>query len=65
VPIYEFTCQSCGEPFEELVGSFAEADEVICPHCESPNVKRKISGFAAISGGRRTSNASTCVPGGG
>jgi putative FmdB family regulatory protein len=45
VPIYEFTCQSCGHRFEELVGSHVglEAGDVACPDCSSAEVERQVS----------------------
>jgi putative FmdB family regulatory protein len=45
VPIYEFACQSCGHPFEELVGSHVGLDvtDVVCPQCGSQKVERLIS----------------------
>ncbi len=65
MPIYEFACQACGEPFEELVWSASEVDEVVCPHCGSAHVRRKISAFAALGGGRSSSGGDSCAPGGG
>jgi putative FmdB family regulatory protein len=49
VPIYEFECRSCGERFEELVGSHVgrETTEVACPKCGSKEVDRLISGSYA------------------
>jgi putative FmdB family regulatory protein len=45
VPIYEFDCESCGERFEELVGSHVGLDsaDVLCPQCGSKSVERRIS----------------------
>jgi putative FmdB family regulatory protein len=45
VPIYEFTCESCGHGFEELVGSHVGLDvtEVTCPECGSEKVERQLS----------------------
>jgi putative FmdB family regulatory protein len=45
VPIYEFACQSCGDRFEELVGSHVgvEADDVACPECGSKEAERLLS----------------------
>jgi|GEM_PF-6179933 len=33
MPIYEFVCESCGAPFEELTRSYTAIAEVRCPHC--------------------------------
>jgi putative FmdB family regulatory protein len=45
VPIYEFSCQSCGHRFEELVGSHVgvEVSEVACPVCGAEETERLLS----------------------
>ena len=45
VPIYEFSCQSCGHRFEELVGSHVglETADVACPECGSHEIEREVS----------------------
>jgi putative FmdB family regulatory protein len=69
MPIFEFTCESCGESFEELVRSANDTSRVICPQCSSNQVKKKISLFSAQApGGRATSywgnpSASSCNTG--
>ena len=51
MPIFEFVCQECGTPFEELVRSASAVDEVSCPHCNSFMVTKQISTFASqVSG---------------
>ena len=45
MPIYEYECPECGEPFEKRV-SMADADKTICPVCGSPKPKRKLSKVA-------------------
>ncbi len=44
MPIYEYTCCSCGKEFEELVLSSSE--KVKCPKCKSAKVDKKMSVFA-------------------
>lgn len=73
MPIFEFICNECDYPFEELVRSAASTDEVICPSCGSSQVKKQISTFAArvvgggfsnpFSGGFSGSSASSCSTG--
>jgi putative FmdB family regulatory protein len=55
MPIYEYQCSDCGNDFELLVKNADEAVE--CLSCKSPNVKRKLSVFAA----KVASPASTCA----
>ena len=50
MPIFEFVCNDCGQPFEDLIfGSSIEG--VICPACGSEQVKKKMSTFASKIGG--------------
>ena len=51
MPIFEFVCSQCGNPFEELVRSSSAVDEVICPACHSTDVRKKVSLFASKSTG--------------
>ncbi|NLV73658.1 MAG: zinc ribbon domain-containing protein [Chloroflexi bacterium] len=47
MPIYEYTCTSCGKRFE-LLRPFSQADvPAACPRCESTASQRAISCFAA------------------
>ncbi|MDH3890198.1 MAG: zinc ribbon domain-containing protein [candidate division Zixibacteria bacterium] len=57
MPIYEYKCNSCGEEFEELVGS--DAVIVPCPKCRSTSAERLFS-VAAVS--VSSSRPSGCVP---
>lgn len=60
MPIFEFICQECGAPFEELLRSADVISEVCCPECGSKRVKKRISTFAArMTGGRSTSTRSS------
>ena len=52
MPIFEFQCESCSKEFEELVSSPAAAKDVVCPACGKRKATRKISVFAAQSGGK-------------
>jgi putative FmdB family regulatory protein len=52
MPIYEFECNDCGQPFEELVFSASAVDSVVCPSCKSSQVEKMISIFATkVAGG--------------
>ena len=58
MPIFEFVCQECGSPFEELVRSATAVDEVACPFCESEQVAKQISTFASKINGTSSSYSS-------
>jgi putative FmdB family regulatory protein len=54
MPVYEFICTDCGKPFEELVLSASNINEVTCPTCQSQNILKKISIFASKPSGGGT-----------
>ena len=59
MPIFEFICQECGSPFEELVRSSSAVGEVICPSCGSSQVAKQISTFASkVAGSAGTYSSS-------
>ena len=42
MPIFEYTCNACGEQFEKLV--FGN-QKVNCPKCDSEDIKKRFSLF--------------------
>jgi putative FmdB family regulatory protein len=66
MPIYEYTCNTCGEDFEKLVFGNQEA---ICPQCSSKEVKKKFSVFCStgtekpLAGTSGSSSCSSCSKG--
>ncbi|HEX2906859.1 MAG TPA: zinc ribbon domain-containing protein [Phototrophicaceae bacterium] len=68
MPLYEYDCPGCGQPFEKLVRSSTPVAEIVCPNCGNHHVKKKISTFAVKGGGSGSSAsvsaAPTCAPGG-
>jgi putative FmdB family regulatory protein len=68
MPLFEYICEECGETFEKLVRG--STTTILCPSCESANVRKKLSTFASrISGGTSASTSSSsagaaCAPGG-
>jgi len=51
MPIFEFECEVCGKSFEELVRSANAVEGVVCPQCQSGQVRKKISLFASKPAG--------------
>jgi len=66
MPIYEFVCDTCGAPFEDLVRSYTAISEVRCPECGSLSLRRKMSTFASRVSGTdgQTPTAQACAAGG-
>jgi len=52
MPIFEFDCLDCRKQFELLVGVGQPAGKNgrVCPVCQSQNIKKRFSRFAARSG---------------
>ena len=50
MPIFEFVCSECEQPFEELVFG-SNTDDIVCPSCGSEQVRKKMSTFASKIGG--------------
>ncbi len=46
MPLYEFKCRSCEQPFEERLTSYRDIPEVVCPACGSESVEKLLSLFA-------------------
>ena len=57
MPIYEYTCDDCGEEFEKLV--FGSKPEVSCPKCSNNKVTKKMSAFGMSGVEKQTSSGCT------
>lgn len=55
MPMYEYRCQECGKQFEMLRRMQDADEELECPECQSEDVQRLLSTFAA--GGCSTSGS--------
>jgi putative FmdB family regulatory protein len=69
MPIYEYTCQDCGAPFEKFIRSITAQVEVRCPNCGSSQIKKGWSVFGTGKsngdlGAFAASSASSCSPAG-
>jgi len=65
MPIYEFICEKCKTIFETLVLSSRGERDVICPKCNTHQVKKKPSGFSCSCGSDslKTSFSASCSSG--
>jgi putative FmdB family regulatory protein len=62
MPIYEYRCEKCGEPFEKFLRTFSEQGDVVCPRCGSADVKKAVSLFG-LSSSSGASDSRSCKPG--
>jgi putative FmdB family regulatory protein len=54
MPIFEYICQECDRPFEQIVPRHDSIAD--CPYCKSVNVEKQLSVFA-VSGGSSSENS--------
>lgn len=47
MPLYEYTCKSCGKRFEVLQRMGAGGEELSCPSCGARDVVKQFSTFAS------------------
>jgi len=49
MPAYEYECLDCQKEFSVFLSikEFESAPKIVCPHCGSDHVRRKITGFFA------------------
>ncbi len=68
MPIYEYSCKSCGAKFEKLVSIKSKTDDIACPICGEKNAEKSISlfglGSSASSSVTGLSTSSSCAPSG-
>ena len=43
MPLYDYLCEDCRQPFEKLVRKEADTSAIECPSCASKKVERQIS----------------------
>lgn len=64
MPIFEYQCNTCQHPFEELILTLSSQNSIVCPFCRSTQVTKKLSTFSSkIIGNTKSksfSQASDC-----
>jgi putative FmdB family regulatory protein len=63
MPIYEYRCEECDEPFEVFVRSPSQQTNPTCPKCGSHSVKKAISLFGVSGPTRSSASGALCSPG--
>jgi len=67
MPIYEYECKDCREPFEVFVRSITAPVQSVCPKCGSEHVQRGVSAAAMLgmsTSASASAVASACAPSG-
>lgn len=56
MPMYQYACESCGQPFEKKLSMSQSGDTQPCPYCDSMDTRKRL-GAVAVSNG--TNGAAT------
>lgn len=56
MPLYEYQCQACKQPFTLLRKSEEKDEAASCPACGAKDAKRQITAFGLGGGGGGVSN---------
>ncbi len=63
MPLYEYRCEECNQPFEKLLRFGEEQPSPECPHCHSTKTRKQLSTFATrLSAAGKLSGSSNCGP---
>ena len=54
MPIYEYSCNNCGNCFEQLVFNSEDEKNITCGNCGSKKIKKVISSFSCKSQGGKS-----------
>ncbi|MFN8373684.1 MAG: zinc ribbon domain-containing protein [Anaerolineae bacterium] len=61
MPLYEYDCHDCEQPFEKRVSISQADDAIMCPRCGGKRTKRRLSRIA-IKGQTTSVSSSAPVP---
>lgn len=61
MPMYDFACRTCGQPFEKKLKMSQSSEPQICPVCGSSDTRRRMSSVA-VGGGSRNAVRTMAAP---
>jgi putative FmdB family regulatory protein len=68
MPIYEYYCEDCKEPFDLFVRSMSAKVDATCPTCGGVHVEKEVTAPSRVSMGgdgfALGSSSSSCAPSG-
>ena len=62
MPMYEFACECCGQPFDKKLRMSQIGETQSCPHCASQQTRRRFSTAVAVGGVNRSHTAVSVPP---
>ena len=54
MPMYQYACETCGQPFEKKLAMTQSGDPQSCPNCGSEQTRRKLGAVALGRGATPT-----------
>lgn len=61
MPMYQFACEACGQPFEKKLSMHESGDAQVCPNCGSERTRKKL-GAVALGVGATPTRSVTAPP---
>jgi putative FmdB family regulatory protein len=61
MPMYQFACETCGQPFERKLSMSHSGDVQECPHCGSRETRKRL-GAVAVTAGTSAAPRSSAPP---
>lgn len=61
MPMYQFACEACGQPFERKLSMSQSGDSQACPQCGSQETRKRL-GAVAVSAGATSASRSSAPP---
>jgi len=66
MPIFEYFCKDCGADFDIYLPSSSDGRKVVCPNCNSENVRKvyRVNHWANASSSDDGADSGSCFSGG-
>lgn len=62
MPMYQFACESCGQPFEKKLPMSESGSTQSCPSCGSTDTRKRLSAVALGGGSSAPARTETVAP---
>lgn len=61
MPMYQFACETCGQPFERKLSMSESGTAQTCPHCGGDKTRKKL-GAVALGAGATPTRSESVAP---
>lgn len=62
MPMYQYACESCGQPFEKKLSMSQSGETQVCPNCGSRRTRKKLGAVALGAGATPTRGVQSAPP---